>query len=94
MSVPLIATAFITRNTGILEETCSLSSKSTNYLFHNQDCSAFDTGSKSVACGRRVDSLKTWLTWKLLGDKGYETAIDSMFSLARLIIDLLSLSSI
>ena len=36
----------------------------TEYLFHNKDTNEPDLGKQSLQCGRRVDVLKLWLTWK------------------------------
>eukprot|EP01105_Mastigella_eilhardi_P016862 TRINITY_DN3860_c0_g1_i1.p1 TRINITY_DN3860_c0_g1~~TRINITY_DN3860_c0_g1_i1.p1 ORF type:complete len:508 (-),score=117.99 TRINITY_DN3860_c0_g1_i1:145-1668(-) len=85
MSVPAIATMFVTRHGEVLHDGCSLQSQSVNYLLHqdNADAARYDLGRKSLACGRRVDSLKTWLTWKLLGDRGYAAAVERAMELAQ-----------
>ena len=44
---------------------------------------AYDTGDKSIQCGRKVDVLKLWLMWKAYGDRGLEKNMDSLFERAR-----------
>ena len=64
LGVPLQCSAFLTRHHDLL-----LKSNSTkaNYLFQqdkvNYDVS-YDTGDKSIQCGRLNDVLKLWLMWK------------------------------
>lgn len=44
---------------------------------------SYDTGDKSIQCGRKNDSLKLWLMWKAKGDEGYEKDIDNLFDCSR-----------
>ena len=55
----------------------------TDYLFHGNDQKELDLGIHSLQCGRKVDSLKLWLSWNYLGDEGYEDRIDPLFSMAK-----------
>lgn len=80
MGAPLISTAFLTREKGQLYRTASNSG--TEYLFHDDE-NEYDTGLKSLQCGRKVDSLKTWLIWNYYGDRGFENKVDSLFETAR-----------
>lgn len=50
-----------------------------HYLFHEYENERFDYGRKSLQCGRKVDSLKLWLTWKSLGHEGMEKIVDQQF---------------
>lgn len=43
----------------------------------------FDTGDKTVQCGRRVDCLKLWLLWKAVGSEGLEQRVDRAFACTR-----------
>ena len=78
MGVPLIASFIIVKDTEILKETNS--GGGGEYIFHDYDYEYMDTGTRSIQCGRRVDALKVWLTWKLYGRKGYEQHIDRAFA--------------
>jgi hypothetical protein len=60
-------------------------SANAGYLFQpdkHYDVS-FDTGDKSVQCGRKVDVFKLWMLWKKEGDSGMENRIDHLFMLSR-----------
>ena len=55
------------------------------YLFQTDkyyDCS-YDTGEKSIQCGRKVDVFKLWLMWKAKGTVGFEKRINQAFDNAR-----------
>ena len=63
----------------------SLEQKQTNasnadYLFHDDDTKPFDLGDKTINCGRRQDSFKIWLSWRVHGD---EVRCASMISFVR-----------
>lgn len=58
---------------------------SASYLFQQDkfyDVS-YDTGDKSVQCGRKVDAFKLWLLWKARGDQGLEKIVDNSFDCAE-----------
>lgn len=63
--MPLQCSAFLTRHEGLLKE--SNCTKAT-YLFQqdkvNYNAMAYDTGDKSIQCGRLNDVFKFWLMWK------------------------------
>ena len=44
---------------------------------------SYDTGDKSVQCGRKIDGLKVWTMWKAKGDQKMESDIDNMFDCSR-----------
>ncbi|MBY0518180.1 MAG: aminotransferase class V-fold PLP-dependent enzyme [Bacteriovoracaceae bacterium] len=54
-----------------------------NYLFHDGQENTLDLGPMSLQCGRRVDALKVWLSWRLMGDKGWNDLIDTLYSRAQ-----------
>jgi len=60
----------------------NFSSGNTDYIFHEYDNTAYDLGPKSMQCGKRVDSLKLWLSWKYYGNEGYESRINEQFEIA------------
>lgn len=80
MGIPLICSVILLKeNNQLLPAVCEQSS---DYLFHDHEYDDLDLGKKSIQCGRRVDSLKLWLSFKYYGMKGYEERIDKMVSLA------------
>lgn len=44
---------------------------------------AYDTGDKTIQCGRKVDCLKLWLMWKANGTEGLEKRVDRAFEFTR-----------
>ena len=44
---------------------------------------SYDTGDKSIQCGRKVDVFKLWLMWKAKGNKGFEESINNIFEKAQ-----------
>ncbi len=49
---------------------------STQYIFHPYDNAEYDSGRSSLQCGRKVDALKLWLSWKAKGHRGIAELID------------------
>ena len=83
MGIPLICSVILLKdNNQLLPAVCEQTS---DYLFHEHEYDDLDLGKKSIQCGRRVDSLKLWLSFKYYGMKGYEERIDKMVSLANYI---------
>lgn len=80
MGLQLICSVFLIKEKGNLLSTNS--TKGTEYIFHDEGYGDFDLGPMSLQCGRRVDILKLWLSWKYYGDKGYEERINRFFDLA------------
>lgn len=81
MGIPLICSVILLKNNNqLLSAVCE---KSSDYLFHEHEYAELDLGKKSIQCGRRVDSLKLWLSFKYYGMKGYEERIDRMVELAE-----------
>ncbi|XP_071103168.1 cysteine sulfinic acid decarboxylase-like isoform X1 [Haliotis cracherodii] len=82
MGAALQTSAFLTRHKNLLSECHSAKAK---YLFQQDkfyDVS-YDTGDKSVQCGRKVDVLKLWMMWKAKGDNQFERDIDNIFACSR-----------
>lgn len=80
MGLPLICSVFLVKEEGYLRNTFSTSG--TEYIFHDHDFAAHDLGPLSMQCGRKVDALKLWLSWKFYGDNGYAERMDKFFDLA------------
>lgn len=75
LGVPLQCSMFLIRERGALHECNSTAAK---YLFQQDkfyDVS-YDTGDKSMQCGRKVDVFKFWLMLKARGMNGMETLLD------------------
>ena len=52
-----------------------------SYLYHEQPYDvSIDSGEKSLQCGRRPDSIKLWLTWKMLGTQKMGERIDKQMA--------------
>ncbi|XP_072261860.1 cysteine sulfinic acid decarboxylase isoform X2 [Pyxicephalus adspersus] len=83
LGVGLQCSAFLLRDTTGLLEQCHAANAT--YLFQTDKFYSlrFDTGDKSIQCGRRVDCLKLWLMWKALGTKGLEKRVDRIMENAR-----------
>eukprot|EP00071_Canis_lupus_P038276 XP_022271833.1 glutamate decarboxylase 1-like isoform X2 [Canis lupus familiaris] len=82
MGVPLQCSAILIREKGLLE---ACNQMRAGYLFqpdklYNVD---FDTGDKTIQCGRHVDVFKLWLMWKAKGTCGFEAQIDRYMELAK-----------
>lgn len=80
MGVPLTCTAMLLRESGQLAPACA--SSGTDYIYHDNPEESRDLGPLSLACGRKVDSLKLWLAWKHQGEAGYERRVDHLMELA------------
>ncbi|NNG00748.1 MAG: glutamate decarboxylase [Desulfobacteraceae bacterium] len=80
MNIPLICAALLVKKKGIFNQ--NLIALDTDYLYHESESCAYDLGKKSIQCGRRVDVLKLWLSWKYHGDAGYEKRVMRLFDLA------------
>tara|TARA_R110000868_G_scaffold61524_1_gene186925 strand:- start:38015 stop:39412 length:1398 start_codon:yes stop_codon:yes gene_type:complete len=81
MHIPLIASFILFKKSGALKS--SHSGGGDTYIFHQYDNKDWDTGPSSLQCGRRVDALKVWLSWRALGDEGYAHVIDQHFDIAH-----------
>jgi len=81
VGAPLQTSPFIVRHKGLLQE-CN--SANATYLFQQDkfyDVS-YDTGDKSVQCGRKVDAFKLWFMLKARGEDYMETILDNTFAMA------------
>jgi len=58
-------------------------------LFHDDDTQPFDLGDKTLNCGRRQDSFKAWLSWKVHGTKGFADRVDTCFANTLRFVELL-----
>ncbi|XP_022221014.2 cysteine sulfinic acid decarboxylase [Drosophila obscura] len=87
VGVPLQCSLFLTRESENLLERCN--SVEAHYLFHQDkfyDVS-YDTGNKSVQCGRKIDAFKFWLMLKARGYGQYGHLVDHAIDMGRLLED-------
>ena len=77
LATGVITSFFLTNHKGLLEE--ANSAGGSTYIFHNYENSDFDTGPKSLQCGRKNDALKMWLTWKSRGAIGLENIVNDLY---------------
>ncbi|XP_052754149.1 glutamate decarboxylase 1-like [Galleria mellonella] len=79
---PLQCSVFLVREKGLLHEANSAAAQ---YLFQQDkfyDVS-YDTGDKSVQCGRKIDAFKLWMMWKARGDSGLCQLTDHVMKTAE-----------
>ncbi len=81
----LVSSFILTPHPGVL--LASHRGGGNNYLFHDGQENTVDLGPSSLQCGRRVDALKVWLSWRAMGDEGWEKLVDTLFARARWMAD-------
>lgn len=90
MGALLQSSVFLVKRKGLLLDCNEMNA---SYLFqqdkHYDIC--YDTGDKTIQCGRHVDAFKVWLMWRAKGDIGFEKQIDRLFDLAKLLYEQLKL---
>ncbi|KAI4498842.1 hypothetical protein M0802_006017 [Mischocyttarus mexicanus] len=82
LGVPLQCSIFLVKGEKALHEANCAGAK---YLFQQDKFYdvAYDTGDKSVQCGRKVDAMKFWLIWKARGLNNLSTSIERAMSAAE-----------
>ncbi|XP_063779047.1 glutamate decarboxylase 1-like isoform X2 [Pseudophryne corroboree] len=75
MSVPLQCSAILFQEKGLLQ---ACNQFCADYLFQPDKFYdiTYDTGDKTIQCGRHVDIFKLWLMWKAKGTCGFELQIN------------------
>lgn len=89
LGVPLQCSMFLIKENGLLHQ-CN--SSAATYLFQQDkfyDVS-YDTGDKSVQCGRKVDVFKFWLMLKARGLNAFENLIDNAVDKANYMVEAMS----
>ncbi|CAH2054369.1 unnamed protein product, partial [Iphiclides podalirius] len=82
VGAPLQCSVFLIREKGLLH---AANCASAQYLFQQDkfyDVS-YDTGDKSVQCGRKIDAFKLWMIWKARGDSGLGLLADHAMEMAE-----------
>lgn len=78
MGMTLSTASFLTKEKGLLKKAFSVEA---DYLFHEEDYD-YDLGQKSLQGGRKPDAFKLWLSWKYLGDTGFEKHVEKLHNAA------------
>ncbi len=81
MNIPLMCSVLLVKEKGRLLR--NLTDLDTQYLYHGNDAQCYDLGKSSIQCGRRVDVLKFWLSWRYFGDRGLAMRMDKQLALAQ-----------
>ncbi|KAJ0172181.1 hypothetical protein K1T71_012154 [Dendrolimus kikuchii] len=85
---PLQCSIFLVREKNLLHEANSASAQ---YLFQQDkfyDVN-YDTGDKSVQCGRKIDAFKLWMMWKARGDSGLDQLANQTMAVAELCLEII-----
>ncbi|XP_072417078.1 glutamate decarboxylase 1 [Chiloscyllium punctatum] len=82
MGVPLQCSAILIHEKGLLQNCNKMGAQ---YLFQKDKLYdvSYDTGDKTILCGRHVDVFKFWLMWKAKGTSGFEKQINKCLELAE-----------
>uniref|UniRef100_A0A8D9B1X8 Cysteine sulfinic acid decarboxylase n=1 Tax=Cacopsylla melanoneura TaxID=428564 RepID=A0A8D9B1X8_9HEMI len=89
LGAPLQCSILLIKEKGLLHQS---NASAATYLFQQDkfyDVS-FDTGDKSIQCGRKVDAFKLWLMWKARGNLGFERFVDNAVDCARYFLEQIS----
>uniref|UniRef100_A0A6Q2X5G1 Glutamate decarboxylase 1a n=1 Tax=Esox lucius TaxID=8010 RepID=A0A6Q2X5G1_ESOLU len=75
MGAPLQCSAILVKKKGLLQECNQLCAE---YLFQTDKHydTSYDTGDKTIQCGRHVDVFKLWLMWKAKGLEGFGSQVN------------------
>ncbi|GBP26639.1 Glutamate decarboxylase 1 [Eumeta japonica] len=86
---PLQCSLFLVREKELLHK-CN--SASAQYLFQADKFydTSYDTGDKSVQCGRKIDAFKLWTMWKARGDSGLSNLLDQTMKNAQFCMETLA----
>ncbi|CAK1545543.1 unnamed protein product [Leptosia nina] len=79
---PLQCSLFLLKEKGLLHEANAAAAQ---YLFQQDKFYdvRYDTGDKSIQCGRKIDAFKLWMIWKARGDIGLNHMTDHVMELAE-----------
>ncbi|CAG9568079.1 unnamed protein product [Danaus chrysippus] len=82
IGAPLQCSIFLLKEKGLLHEANAAAAQ---YLFQQDKFYdvRYDTGDKSVQCGRKIDSFKLWMMWKARGDIGLCKLMDHVMSISE-----------
>ncbi|KAK5859384.1 hypothetical protein PBY51_020943 [Eleginops maclovinus] len=86
MGVPLQCSAILIKKRGLLQ---GCNEMGADYLFQTDkpyDVN-YDTGDKSIQCGRHQDVFKLWLMWKAKGTEGFGSQVNKCLENAEYLFD-------
>ncbi|KAF3846873.1 hypothetical protein F7725_003951, partial [Dissostichus mawsoni] len=86
MGVPLQCSAILIKKRGLLQ---GCNEVGATYLFQTDkhyDVN-YDTGDKSIQCGRHQDVFKLWLMWKAKGSQGFGSQVNKCLENAEYLYD-------
>ncbi|XP_052075938.1 glutamate decarboxylase 2-like [Mytilus californianus] len=88
MGTPLQCSAILLKEKIIIGVLLDVNQTGATYLYHKDKHydTSFDTGDKSLQCGRHNDVFKLWLMWRSKGDNGFKDQIDSCFTLSKYLV--------
>ncbi|XP_065343083.1 cysteine sulfinic acid decarboxylase-like [Cloeon dipterum] len=89
VGAPLQCSMFLVKHEGLLHRS---NSASATYLFQQDKFYdvTYDSGDKSVQCGRKVDAYKLWLMWRKRGDEGLSRLVDNAVDCAQYFAKIIS----
>ncbi|XP_071451165.1 cysteine sulfinic acid decarboxylase-like [Hetaerina americana] len=89
LGAPLQCAVFLVRHEGLMHK-CN--SASATYLFQQDKFydASYDTGDKSIQCGRKVDAFKLWLMWAARGDIGLSSLVENAVDCSRYFLKLIT----
>merc|ERR1711974_458125 len=88
LGAPLQASLFVYRDSPPTQLLHHTNCASASYLFMKDkfyDVS-FDTGDKSVQCGRKTDSFKMWLMLRARGDQWLEQSVERAHHMSMILL--------
>ncbi|CAH0731826.1 unnamed protein product, partial [Brenthis ino] len=82
MGVPLQCSVVLLREKGLLHVANAAAAQ---YLFQQDKFYdvRYDTGDKSIQCGRKIDAFKLWMIWKARGDIALSHLMDHVMEIAE-----------
>lgn len=86
LGAPLQCSLFLTRERDLLTRCNSIQ---VNYLFQQDkfyDVS-YDTGNKSIQCGRKIDAFKFWLMLKARGYGSFGRLLDHAIDISKVLVE-------
>lgn len=81
MSLGLPCSVILFRQRGTLRH--SHSSTHNSYIYREHEYDSYDLGDISLQCGRAVDSLRLWMSWRFFGDEGFARRVERLHTLAQ-----------
>jgi len=81
MGSVLQCAVLVTKHLNLLNEAHSANAR---YLFQQDKVYdvSYDSGDKSIQCGRKIDAFKLWVQWKAYGSLGMAQRVESCFECA------------